>query len=105
MRSVVTFIFSPRQSLELVVELDADGEASEAAREWFDMIWTRLGCEPVRASGKVLLLDKILGVTNALGYEELSGNAGKAHELAIKPAQALDRPRVTVDIPGLHVGF
>lgn len=105
MRSVVTFIFSPRESLELSVEIDPDGAASESAREWFDMIWTRLGCEPVRASGKVLLLDKILGVTHALGYQELSGNAGKAHELAIKTALALDKPRITVDIPGLHVGF
>ena len=105
MRSVVTFVFSPRESLELTVDLDVDPAAAESAREWFYMIWTRLGCEPMRTSGKVLLLDKILGVAGALGYEELSGNAGKAHELAIKTALALDKPRIKVDIPGLNVGF
>src|SRR3546814_8784753 len=81
------------------------GQASIAARDWFDSTWTRLGCEPLRPSGKVLLLDKILGVADALGYTGLSQDEQQAAEYAAQAALALEKPRITVDLPGLVVGF
>ncbi|SHH71321.1 hypothetical protein [Pollutimonas bauzanensis] len=105
MRSVVTVVFNARQSIELAVDVEPGGPASAAARAWFETTWLRLGCEPLRASGKVLLLDKILGVADALGYLELSGNKDLALEFATQAAMALEKPRITVDLPGLTVGF
>lgn len=105
MRSVVTIVFGARQSVELAVDVEPGGSLSEAARDWFDAAWHRLGCEPLRASGKVLLLDKIMGVADALGYSELSANNELALEFATQSALALEKPRVTVDLAGLSVGF
>ncbi|MBP6019637.1 MAG: hypothetical protein KA735_09105 [Burkholderiaceae bacterium] len=105
MRSDVTIVFNSRQSIELTVEVEPGGQASVDARDWFDASWTELDCEPLRASGKVLLLDKILGVARALGYATLSKDAAQAQEFAIQSALALEKPRVTVDLPSLSVGF
>lgn len=105
MRSNVTVVFNPRQTLEWPVEFTPDRQASEAARSWFEKAWEELGCEPLRASGKVLLLDKILGVADALGYQVLSGDAARAAEFAHQVALALEKPRVTVDLPGLAITY
>ncbi|HUH58555.1 MAG TPA: hypothetical protein VL001_00615 [Candidimonas sp.] len=105
MRSVVTVIFNARQSAEIVVEATPGGAASAAARDWFDATWSRLGCEPMRASGKVLLLDKILGVAEALGSAELSQDTEQGREFAVQAVMALEKQRVNVDLPGLTVGF
>ncbi|NYT64376.1 hypothetical protein H0A58_00160 [Alcaligenaceae bacterium] len=105
MRSDVTIIFNARQSLELSVDIEPGGQASIDARDWFDASWTELDCEPLRASGKVLLLDKILGVARALGYATLSKDKAFAQEFAMQAALALEKPRVTVDLPNLLVGF
>ncbi len=105
MRSVVTVIFNARQTVELAVDVEPGGAGSAAAREWFETTWVRLGCEPLRASGKVLMLDKILGVAVALGYSELSGNGDTAREFAVQAAMALEKSRITVDLPGLTVGY
>jgi|SRR5690606_924926 hypothetical protein len=105
MRSVVTIVFNSRQSLEFAVDVDPAGPAPLAARDWFEATWTRLGCEPLRPSGKVLLLDKILGVADALGYAKLASDQQLAQDFAEQAALALEKPRVTVDLPGLVVGF
>ena len=57
------------------------------------------------ASGKVLLLDKVLGVADALGYDVLFTDEKEAREFAEHLALALERPRITVDLPGLTVGY
>lgn len=103
MRGTVTIIFNARQSLDIEAETgDAGGPQ---AREWFDKTWEHLGCEPLRPSGKVLLLDKILGVADAYGHSQLSGNNDLAAEFARNAMAAVDASRVTVDLPGLSVGF
>ena len=40
---------------------------SDVARRWLDDEFMRLECEPLRASGKVLLADKVLTVARAAG--------------------------------------
>jgi hypothetical protein len=64
-----------------------------------------LGCEPLRPSGKILLLDKVLGVADTLGYDTLPSDSKKSQEFARQLALALDRPSITVDLPGLVVGY
>jgi hypothetical protein len=39
----------------------------DLARWWLDDQFTRLGCEPIRPTGKVLTVDKVLSVAQARG--------------------------------------
>ncbi|AHV92067.1 hypothetical protein [Bordetella holmesii] len=105
MRSDVTVIFDARRSVDLSVQVEPSGPAALAARDWFDSAWELMGCEPLRPSGKVLLLDKIMGVADALGYDTLSSDAKEAEEFARNAALALERARVIVDLPGLSIGY
>lgn len=106
MRAVVLVIFNARQQLELVASVPSDDAAlSAASRDWLDRTWEHLGCEPLRPSGKVLLLDKIMGVADALGHGVLSQEPERAQEFARHCAQALQSSRITVDLPGLAVTF
>uniref|UniRef100_UPI00333EE045 hypothetical protein n=1 Tax=Castellaniella defragrans TaxID=75697 RepID=UPI00333EE045 len=105
MSSHVNVIFDARHSIEIPVEAKPDPQAARQACQWFQQQWESLGCEPLRASGKVLLLDKILGVADALGYKLLSADAARAEEFARQVVLALERPRVTVDLPGLTIAY
>ncbi|MBN3267251.1 hypothetical protein CUR95_08060 [Bordetella bronchiseptica] len=104
MRSEVTVVFDASRTVDLSVDVEPSAQAAAAARDWFDSAWEMLGCEPLRPSGKVLLLDKILGVADALGYDTLSGDAKESHEFAEQAALALGKGRIVVDLPGLMVG-
>jgi histidinol-phosphate/aromatic aminotransferase/cobyric acid decarboxylase-like protein len=104
MRGTVKIIFSSRQQIEVSVDVEPAPEATRAARAWFDQEWARLGCEPLRPSGKVLLLDKILGVADAQGHGVL-GQDEAAADFARHAVLALERQHITVDLPGLVVGY
>ena len=105
MRSDISLVFDPRRSIELAVDVTIGPDSALAARQWLDQTWESLGCEPLRPSGKVLLLDKVLGIADAYGFDKLNGDAALARQLAEQIALALERPRVTVDLPGLMVGY
>jgi len=105
MRSIVTIIFNERQRLEYAVDIDHSPEAQAMAIDWLEATFVRLGCEPLRYSGKVLLLDKVLGVADSLGYQTFAQNADQAEEFAQQTAIALARPVINIDLPGLSVGF
>ena len=97
--------FDTRRSLDLNATVEPSPQRQSDARDWFDSAWETLGCEPLRPSGKVLLLDKVLGVADALGYDVLFTDEKEAREFAEHLALALERPRITVDLPGLTVGY
>ncbi|CAM5784774.1 hypothetical protein [Castellaniella caeni] len=105
MQGHVIIVFDAHRSLELDVDTPIEPAAARAARDWFAQQWQALGCEPLRVSGKVLLLDKILGVADALGYANLSAKGSLAQEFATHAVQALEKPRVTVDLPGLAIVY
>lgn len=105
MRSIVTVIFNERQRLEYVVDVDASPERQSEAQEWLEATWLRLECEPLRHSGKVLLLDKVLGVADSVGYAGFVRKEDRAQEFAVQVATALGRPVINIDLPGLTVGF
>lgn len=105
MRCVVTLNFGPEQVLEVPVNVVTSTLGALNAREWFEDAWVRLECEPTRPSGKVLLLDKILSVSEALGYPLLVQSDGHAMELATQIALALNRPVITVDLVEGTVSF
>ncbi len=76
----------------------------EAARSWLDQQFTALGCEPLRASGKVLTADKVLVVAQAAGAK-LLGDAAWGGEFARATSAALAKPVVTVDLVTMSISF
>ncbi len=102
MHSEVLVTLAPGQEFQL----DPQGTplSHEEARRWLDDEFTRLECEPLRASGKVLLADKVLTVANAAGAT-LMADAAWSSQFARAPVAALSKPIVRVDVPAMAVSF
>ena len=75
----------------------AEPMANEAARWWLDEQFTTLDCEPLRASGKVLLADKVLTVARAAGVA-LMQDPTWSRDFARAASAALATPIVRVDM-------
>lgn len=100
---------------EVIVSLDRSQEfqldtstvepmAHEAARRWLDDEFTRLECEPLRASGKLLLADKVLTVAQAAGPSLLS-DAAWFRQFALATQGALAKPIVRIDLQSLTISY
>lgn len=105
MRHQVTIIFNLHQTLEFSLhDLDLSEAAIESAQQWLYNKWEELECEPFRPSGKVLLLDRILGIAQEVGYHQLKDRDDIAENFAKQIATALESTNVVIDIPALTVG-
>ena len=103
MHSVVTV--SLGQSQEFRFELDGVAPmAHEEARLWLDGEFTAMECEPLRASGKVLLADKVLVVAQAAG-ERLLNDEAWLHAYARATHAVLTKPMITVDVSAMAVTY
>jgi len=106
MRSQVTVSWGEpavyRFDLEAVPPLPND-----QARAWLDEQFTLLQCEPIRLTGKVLTADKVLCVAQAAGEARFREAAHQEWALAFARATsaALAKPVVSVDVPGLTLGY
>ncbi|MBU4611271.1 hypothetical protein IMZ29_12225 [Achromobacter sp. GG226] len=106
MKAEVTVNFGNSRVLNLAARLDdGDPQAAVLAHQWLEQTYEALGAEPVRASGKVLLLDRILAIAMAAGYQGLSEDPDLAEAYARHTAAAVGRARVIVDVAGLTVGY
>ena len=76
----------------------------EAGRRWLDDQFTALDCEPLRASGKVLLADKVLTVARAAG-DALMSDPAWSRGFARAASAALAKPVVRGDVPAMAVSF
>jgi len=76
----------------------------DVARGWLDDQFTRLGCEPLRATGKVLTADKVLCVARAGGTAMFSDGKWAA-EFSRAASAALAKPVVRVDVPGMAITY
>ena len=74
------------------------------ASSWLDGEFARLGCEPSRPSGKVLFVDKVLAIAQAVGAAGFADRAW-ADAYARATAGALRKALVRVDVPNTTVGF
>jgi hypothetical protein len=103
MHSEVSVVLSPQQEFRFdltgVVPME-----HEEARRWLDEQFTRLDCEPLRASGKVLLADKVLTVARAANASLLA-DPHWSQAFARAASAALARPVVRVDVPSMAVTF
>ena len=103
MHSVVTVSLDSSQ--EFRFELDGvEPIAHEDARRWLDNEFTRMECEPLRASGKVLMADKVLTVAAAAGAPMLGDRAWMA-DFARATSAALARPVVRVDVQSMTINY
>lgn len=100
---------------EVVVRFEAGQEVHTAvpeaaalphaeARRWLDEQFVALDCEPLRASGKVLVADKLLAIARTAGWEKFQ-DAAWFERYAAAAAGALGKPLVTVDVPAATVGY
>ncbi|KAB2902345.1 hypothetical protein [Paenacidovorax monticola] len=103
MHSEVSVTLSPQQEFRFDLE-GAPPMTHEAGRRWLDEQFTKLDCEPLRASGKVLLADKVLTVARAAGASLLA-DPDWSREFARASSAALAKPVVRVDIPAMAVSF
>lgn len=85
---------------------DVDGTtmSHEQARAWLDAEFVRLDGEPLRASGKVLLADKLIAIARAAG-PQLLGDAAWFVSFAHAAGAALARPAVRIDLGALTVSY
>jgi len=106
MKCDVTVNFGGGRVLELQARYDdSDPQAPAAAHRWLQATYDSLGCEPIRPSGKVLLLDRIIAIAMTAGYDGLRDDPALAEGLARNTALAVGRMRITIDVPALTVGY
>ncbi|MCU0966478.1 MAG: hypothetical protein MUF08_15860 [Burkholderiaceae bacterium] len=82
----------------------AEPMALDAARQWLDQEFQRLGATISRPTGKVLLADKVLAIAEAAGSQAFA-DAAWAENYARAAAGALRRPLIRVDVPNTSVAF
>ncbi len=70
---------------------------NDEARRWLDEQFVALGAEPMRASGKVLIGDKVLAVAAAAGAALFERDAAWADRYAACVVAALGRDVVRVE--------
>lgn len=103
MHSVVTVSLDSSQ--EFRFELDGvEPMAHEDARRWLDNEFIRMECEPLRASGKVLLADKVLLVAQAAGPRRLD-DADWRTAYARATHAILVKPMITIDVAAMAVTY
>lgn len=71
--------------------------SSEQARAWLDEQFLDFDCEPLRASGKVLVADKLLAIAEAAGQPQFADVAW-AQRYAEAAAAATARSLIRVNV-------
>ncbi|GAB2832142.1 hypothetical protein GCM10027276_37950 [Comamonas piscis] len=78
--------------------------SNEDGRRWLDKEFLRMDCEPLRASGKVLIVDKVVVVAKAAGAQ-LLGDAQWLAQFARASVGAVGRPTVVVNTKAMTASF
>ena len=98
MRQEVIVEFGPQRSVELALRPGEPEMARDDGWRWLSEQFSANDCEPLRASGKVLIVDKILVLARTVGESRFAGDADWAHDFARATLAALGRPLVRVDV-------
>ena len=87
------------------IDLHVDETMSaDAARDWLDSQVVQFGCEPLRASGKLLRADKVLVVARDAGTQHFEDTAW-AKAFAAASVALLDRTVIEIDVDALAVTY
>lgn len=76
----------------------------DAARQWLDAQFVALDCEAPRASGKLLMTDRVVVVAQAAGPERFADSAW-AQTFALAASTALGKPVVNIDADSLSITY
>ena len=98
MNAQVSIRFGPNLTIEISVPFASDATAQARAREWLERTYDQFGCEPVRPTGKVILLDRILGIADAAGERHFQRDAEWGMLYAQAVSSALERTAVQVNV-------
>jgi len=102
MTGIVTIRFAPDREFPLRV---AQAPERDAAVRWLEDEFVRLGAEPLRPSGKILLADRLLSIAAAAGADAFENDPGWAASYAANAAAALGQDVVTVDVEAMRVRY
>jgi hypothetical protein len=100
MTAIVTVRFGPTQ--EFALRVDATIAHADASR-WLEDEFVRLGAEPVRASGKILVADRLLSIASAAGPRAFEDDPGWSARFAECAVGAVGRDRLTIDCETMRV--
>ena len=103
MVSEVVVRFGPGHETHISVR-DAAPMSHEDGRHWLDNQYQAFDCDAQRASGKVLLADKMLAIVRAAGQAQFADEAW-ARDFARAASAALSRSFITIDVAAALVGF
>lgn len=98
MRQDVTVVFGPGEVVQIPVPAGQPLDAPEQGRRWLDQQFVALDCEPLRASGKVLIADKLLAIALSAGRQRFDTDAAFREAYAHAALAALSRGVVRVDL-------
>lgn len=101
MRSEVVVKFGSGEEARVATQAVAPMSHDEA-RRWLDAEFVAHECETLRASGKVLIVDKLLSIAQAVGPAQFE-QAAWAQAYARAALGATGREHVTVDVAALQV--
>lgn len=101
MQKEVTIVLSASQEFHLHVHRDM---TPQEARQWLDHQFVELDCEPLRASGKVLIADKILAIASTASVAQFE-DPQWGEQFAAAVLAAVGKPSVRVDIPNVSVNY
>jgi hypothetical protein len=103
MRSEVTVTFEGTAPMRMDLN-KVDSMSQDAARAWLDQQFTELDCDPLRPTGKVLAVDKVVVVAEAAGPAKFADGRW-AQEFARATTASLGKPVVHIDVPSLSISY
>ena len=102
----VTVVFGKDREYQYKLsEVELAETSPEEARRWFDREFAELKKDPVNPVGKVLIIDKILGVARAGGEQRFVDGKTWAAQFARYAALALGRDTVSIDVEAYRIGY
>lgn len=105
MSHTVTVVFGGEREYEFPLrDADVASTTKEQARSWLAREFEDLECTPSNPMGKVLVLDKILGIAKYGGEKRFAEGGDWAKRYADAVATVLERPVVRVDVADRVVG-
>ena len=78
--------------------------APDEGRRWLDEQFVQYECTPLKPTGKVLIVDKLLAIPVAVGALQFEDVAW-ARDFARATSAVLARPFVRVDVEALAVSY
>jgi hypothetical protein len=103
MRSEVTVTFEGTAPVRMDLN-KAEPMSQDAARAWLDQQFTELDCDPLRPTGKVLTVDKVVVVAEAAGAAKFADEKW-AQDFARATSGSLGKPVVHIDVPSLSISY